>query len=629
MDDFTHREDQELPPEEPSTPNERAPSPDDTQAIEPTGAEQLSLGVEGEHGAPPTGYPAAPEDDADITEPYEAPPEDEHHADREPRRAATVVALGVVVMAVVGVFAIIVAGRLYFERKGAVQTLDMCVTSLSDLAATSGTPDALRRRLAWLESSVEKRDYKQAQMAIAGLTDLQLGVEPPVAPLTGTEPGASEAPPGKMPSPLEAKDLPEGAKKFFADNPDLWKAFLGFARTGLRLREGGLNVDDLRSIRESIIEAARLGQTDRVTQLLGKARDLIKAKTGEDIPDEIKGQLAEFGKAFNQARREHRDVRPAATLAERAQRAAQRGDLPKARELIDKAITALKNARRMGPPRRRPEPRRAERNRPDQPPIAFLEYVANSLMEVMHAEDNDLARVWKSVNTAAGAVREKNAEQVREILGGAMRALQSIGIRRRMLTKDIGEKEKQASGPREGRGKRPKPPSREEMVKEVRGRIGDVLAEVRKLSDEDFERYKDKFAEELVNAVLAPGPRPPGVGLGAGARAERPMSVEERTRAKMQMAAEPYLRLKRTDADTTELDARFQEARQALAEGDYAEAEQIVDGSLEMMDKLLNHKQPAREPPLTRHGEGGPLEYSTPITDSGDSKSPSPQEDNQ
>ena len=529
----------------------------------------------------------------------------------------------VVVMAVVGAFAIVIAGRLYFERKAAVQTLDMCVTSLSDLAATSGTPKALQRRLAWLANSVEKRDYEQAQTAIAGLTELQLGFEPP---LTEKELGAPETPPGKVPSPLEAKDLPEGAKKFFADNPELWRAFLGFARTGLRLREAGLGVDDLRSIRESIVESARLGQADRVRQLLSEARDLIKAKTGEDIPDEIKDKLTEFAKAFNQARRQRKDVRPAAALAERAERAARRDDLPQARELIDKAITALKNARPMRPPRRRPEPQRAER--PDQPPIGFLEYVANSLMGVMHAEDNDLARVWNSVNTAAGAVREKNAEQVREILGGAMRALQGIGIRRRMLTKDIGEKEKQAARPREGRGEAARPPSREEMLREMRGRIGDVLAEVRRLNDEEFERYKDKFAEQLVDAVLTPRPRQPRRGPGTEL-AERPVSAEERTRAKMQMAAEPYLRLKRTDADTTELDARFQEARQALSEGDYVKAEEIVDGSLEMMDKLLNQNKPAREPPLTHRDEAGQLEYSTPIGGTADSTAPTSQEDNQ
>jgi len=532
-----------------------------------------------------------------------------------------VVALGVVFMAVVGVFAVAGATKLYFERQAAVETLDKCVASISDLAATSGTPEAMQRRLAWLAKAVNDRDYEQAQMAIEGLAQPKLGGAAPILP---GEERSGGTPPGKLPSPLEAKELPEGAQRFFADNPELWKAFLGFTQTGFRLREAGLNVDDLRAKREAMVEAARMGQKERFEQLLAEARDLIQGKTGENIPDDIKEQLGRFAQAFGEARRQHKDVRQAAALAERAQRAAQRGNLRGARELIDKAITALKNAKPVRGPARRPERERPERERPErenEPPIGFLRYLAQSLMGVMQAEERDFARVWNSVNTAAGAVREKNAEQVREILNGALRALEGINVRRSRLSQDLNARQEETGVAPARSGERPRRPAREETVREMRGRIGEVLARVREMSDEEFEKYKDQLADQLVEAALdrtRPGLRAPGPGPEPGLElAQRPPTAEERVRGKMESLAEPYLHLKRTGADTEELDGLLQGVRQALAASDYEKAERLADAAQDTMRELLKHQEPTGEPLPPYQEEQDRLEYSRPITEIG------------
>jgi len=156
------------------------------------------------------------------------------------------------------------------------------------------------------------------------------------------------------------------------------------------------------------------------------------------------------------------------------------------------------------------------------------------------------------------------------------------------------------------------------MLERLHLRIGDVLSEVRQLSDEEFERYKDELAEKLVVAVLAPeGGRPGRMEPGSGvAWAEKPMTPEERTRSKMQMAAEPYLLLKRLGADTTELDLRFQQARQALVDADYDKAEQLVDDSLDMMREMLAQQQTTSEHTPGRDNQLEGLDYSTPITES-------------
>jgi hypothetical protein len=602
LDDSVDREDQNLPAEEPPAPEPRAPDAQphpDQLTLEPENDRALwppRRSIPGEPGGRVVGPGTA--DLADL------PPDE-----RRPSKAATIVALAVLVMALIGVFAVAAAAKLYLDQRAAVSTLDRCVSSLSEMAATPGTPEALQRRVAWLVREVKERDYKNAQAAIDALTDSQLATKglPPFAEQSG-----AETPPGRVPSPLEADGLPDGARRFFADNPELWKAFLGFTRAALRLREAGLNVDDLLGLRDSMVEAARLGQKDRVEKLLAEARDLVKNMTGEDIPDDIKQKLDRFARAFQEARRQRKDVRLATGLAERAQRAAQRGDLAHARELIDKATTALEQARPMRRSQRPPVPRR-EPDRPErqeQPPLGFLRYLANSIMRVMQAEERDLAHVWQSVNTAAGAVREKNADQVREILTGAVNALEHIGVRRRNLTRDLEAREQQAATGRDQGGQPPPGLSREQMVSEVRGRIADVLAEVRKLSDEDFEKYKTKFAEELVDAVIAGGRQRPGP---EPVLPEGQPTPEQRARAKMQMAGDTYLRLKALGADTGELDVSFSEARKALQEGDYETAERIVDSNMALMRELLQQHGAAPEllPPL--EGEPQRLEYSTPI----------------
>ncbi|HUS81112.1 MAG TPA: hypothetical protein VM283_07570, partial [Armatimonadota bacterium] len=64
---------------------------------------------------------------------------------------------------------------------------------------------------------------------------------------------------------------------------------------------------------------------------------------------------------------------------------------------------------------------------------------------------------------------------------------------------------------------------------------------------------------------------------------------------KMKMAAEPYAYLKRVDVDTTQLDELLTKAREALATGDYATAEGLVDQSISMMQELLKQNPPPEQ----------------------------------
>ncbi len=546
-----------------------------------------------------------------------------------PRRAATVVAVVVVVLALVGILSLALSVKLYLEHKAAIRTLEATISSVAVLSTKIPTSERVQKRLAWLQKSVDRRDWQQAAQAIEALNRPDVVTPPPGTPGLDDPLTGGEGPGAQLPDPTKVQDLPAEARGFFAQNPKAWAAFLGFTQAGIRMRDAGIEVDELRDLRSQMVEAARLGQKEQLTTLLTQARGIIEKKTGPEATSGFEAQMRAFGQAFGQAQKQRRDVRPAGQLAAQAERAAREGEMGRARELIVKATEALKKAPRM----RMPRPMRmGARPMPQQmmggPEMGFLQFLSQTLNSVMQMERADLANVWKQVQIAADAIRENNADQIREILGGALGTIDSINVRRQQMSDTIQQAQEAMLKPRE-QSSQPRRPSPEEMMRKLQERIDLVLGDARAMSDEEFEQAKPRLAAALLD-VLMPrqqGPERPGPS-------EAELTPEERVRTKMQMIADPYAHLKRAGADTTELDKIFSEARDAITQHDYEAAEKLVDGSLPLLDQLLQAHPPvppgeeagdAAEKPPTDSADGGTTDETPEAAPAVDADDTTPQ----
>lgn len=545
------------------------------------------------------------DDDAPEIEPApleaELPPDDDFYAPEPPperptgsKRGATAVAFVVLALAVLSTAGIVYSVKLHFEHQATLATLDQCVQGVATLSVKLNAPETVQRRMGWLQKSVGNRDWAQASQAIEALGRPDTVTAPPGSGFGDPIAGGAD---GKLPDPMQVEDLPMEARSFFARTPDAWRAFLGFTQAGLQLREAGIDVDDLRDLRTQMLEAARLGQEEKLSNLLAEARGVIEHKTGPEGGQGFERDMQNFGKAFAMAQQQQRDVRPAARLAGQAERAARQGDMARARELIVKAATALKSEPRMRMPRR-PGGMMMRGPMPQQmgpPEMAFLRFLTGQLNSVMQMERGDLARMWDKINIAADAIREHNGDQLREILSQASEALDAINVRRQQMSANIQETQRIImSDARPPEGQRPSGPSREEMMQRLPKQIDEVLAEARDMDDEEFARERERLTVALIE-VLMPRPsqpKPPDVN-------EADLSPEERVRAKLQIVAQPYAELKRRDVDTSELDAIFSEAREVLAAGDYERAEELVDSSVPILDELLRENPPVEQEDAT------------------------------
>ena len=591
-DDTRWPEEQTGAPHPPPEPPEAESSPDEGVPPEDGGYrfEDLSTPLEGDDDE-------RFDFDDDIPPPPWLDAAREPDEPRRPPRAATVVAFIVVIFAVLGVLMSITSLQLYLKQQSTLGTLEASVDRLAAVYAGPEAGDAAQRRIAWLRKALADGDYAQAQQAIESL-------ERPPAPPAGAGasprggpdlPGPGDALPGgaqgQVPTPAEAGDLPPDVQQFFSDNEELWQAFFGFTRALVQLRRAGAPIDELEQMRASMIEAARTGQADRVEQLLEEARDKIALGTGENLPDALKDKLALFGQAFGRAQREGRDVRRAANLAQRSEDAAREGDFERAEALLDQAIAAVRSA---------PRGRAARMPRPGQPgergappvgaELGFLRFLSQIVDRVMKSEEADLTQVWESINNAAVAIREHNADQVRDILGNAVDAMRAIGARRREMVRTIQQAQEQARSatPRQ---EGPTQEQRRERTEVVLARIEAIVGRVRELSAEQYEAAKEQIARDLMAALTAPveTAAPPSA-------AERELTPEERVRAKMRLAGQMYMQLKaNTDADTADLDERFEEVRRLIGAHDYQQAEELLDATVAIMRDLATRAE-ARAP---------------------------------
>jgi len=99
------------------------------------------------------------------------------------------------------------------------------------------------------------------------------------------------------------------------------------------------------------------------------------------------------------------------------------------------------------------------------------------------------------------------------------------------------------------------------------------MQDVRKMKDPEFEQNKAMIVEALFRMCLPPEPQP-------GAVKPVPAVEIERVKAKLRIAAGPYLQMKAAGQDTDGIDDLFRQARTALYAGDAARANTLVDEAL-------------------------------------------------
>lgn len=537
---------------------------------------------------------------------------------KEPSKAATFVAFAIVVLAVVGILMTAASIKLFTERAGMSAALDASTERLSMVYAGPDASDTSKRRIAWLQNALEEGDFAQAQKALQSLGAPEIERPSPLTtPGAGPRIADGDGEGGgdrRLPRPAEDTNLPLQAQVFFEQHPELWEAFFGFSVTIKRMEQAGVEIEPFMRLRTEIAKAAEMGQPQRVEDLLNQARDQVEAVSADRMPQGLQTRLEEFGEAIQKAQQEHRDVRPAVELAQQSERAARQGDIQRAERLMDQAIAAVRSAPRMtmGPrPGGMPPGHPGQAQAPQMgPEIGLIRFVADLATNVMRSEERDLAQIRESINIAAGAIREKNADQIREILAGAKDAFSDIGDRRREMSAAIQRAQEQvrqarAGGP-EASGAAPSEEQQRERQEMVLERVGGILAQVREMPREQFEANQAEIAQAVLQAMTAPVQLP----------GERPeLTPEERTRQKMRLAGEMYRELTaKTDADTAELDETFAKVRQLLTEHDYERAEALVDEGVAMMRALARDAAPAGDESAGRDNAGyGPqLQLDTP-----------------
>ena len=512
--------------------------------------------------------------------------------ERAPSRAATFVAAAIVVLAVIGILMSIAAVKLFTERAAMTAALDRSVDRLQTVYAGPQASDSSKRRIAWLRKAISDGDFGQAQAALDSLGKPEVARPSPLETPVGT-PAGQDDPGGErdMPSPRDDTNLPLKAQVFFEQHPELWEAFFGFTVTIARMEQNEMEAGELRQLRSSMVDAAQLGQAEKVEELLNEARAKLEGQSADALPPGLQAKLQEFGQVMQQAQQEKRDPRAALALAKRSERAAQQGDFKRAEELMDKAITALKSAPRMSAPRRPAGVRtgmQAGGMPPMGPEIGLIKFVADVAMNVMRSEERDLTQIWESINIAAGAIREKNADQIREILDEAKDTFHIIGERRREMQGAIQQAQEQVREARAGQGgERPQGPQRPDRQVIVE-RVAGILAQVREMPDEEFQSNRREIAQAVLEAMTAPVQAPPG-----DAPEGPELTPEQRVIAKMEGAGKIYMMLReRPDTDPTVLDDTFKKVRELIAEHDYEQAEELVDEALAEMREMAGGAAP-------------------------------------
>ncbi len=527
---------------------------------------------------------------------------------RAPSKAATFAAFVVVALAVLGVLMTIAAVKLFTERAAMADTLAQSVDRLEVAYAGQGSTDTEKRRIEWLRKSIADGDFGQAHAALE-----QLGEPAKERPSPLDRPNAGDATEGQrergdreLPSPRQDRDLPLKAQVFFEQHEELWEAFFGFSVAIARMEQREMEVGELKQLRAGMVEAAEAGQAQKVEQLLRQAQERMQGdapgRGNEQLPPTLQRKVQQFGAAMQQAQRERRDPRQAVAFAQRSERAAQQGDFKRAEQLMDRAITALRTAPRAQAQRR---PERTGRGGPQQPrnmpqmgpEIGLIRFVADVAMNVMRAEERDFETIWESINTAAGAIRENNADQIREILGQAQDAFSVIAGRRRQMQGAIQQAQEQMQQGRPGAGQE-RPEGQQRPAQQVIvERVSEILTKVREMPEEEFTKSRMEIARAVLAAMTAP------MRAEAG-REEANLTPEQRVSMKMERAGSLYQQLRKQPGhDLTQIDATFRKVRGLITEHQYERAEGLIDEALGSMQAMAAE---------AGDGGGDPLQFNVP-----------------
>jgi hypothetical protein len=406
--------------------------------------------------------------------------------------------------------------------------------------------------------------------------------------------GVEGLPPGPLPE-SAYKELPAEAATFFRQHEDLLKRLLVMSNRARELRDSGANVDALRKVRDSTIEAARLGQLDKVQAHLATMDRMLGGGGSPQARTKLRSKVMAFQQAAQQAMRQGRDPRRAVAFARQAEEAAQAGDLAKADQLLDQAISGARKA----PRGRGPGPPGWGRGRLAQAnPLAGLLRV---VMQVMSLEERDLANVWGQLTKLGHDLRgpepDRQPPALLPLVDTAMQSLQTIGGRRKELTLRIRGNRRPAAGrpaqgPNLGQINTVTEAQREQLRAIMRNRLVPLLDQLRALPAADYLTSQDRIIRDLVRAVYQPPTREElAVGPPPTAAQQR-QAQADRIRAKMLKGSTVLQQQEIAGQDTTAVEDLFSRARQALYASDLNLAEQLVDRALTQLGISLDQFGP-------------------------------------
>ncbi len=413
----------------------------------------------------------------------------------------------------------------------------------------------------------------------------------------------------------QGRQVSPEAREFFESHPGLNRRAQALAGAVMAKRREGEDVRQPQELLRRVIETAEEGDAGAVEELLRRTeRALGGAPKAPEAPGErrqgrpggpprqaqaLQRKWAELGEAARKAEAEGKDTRPLAELLPKIREAMEKGDVKRAEQLLDEGTARLERAR-PSPPRTRQRRGRggpADRprgagpgRRPQAPGMAGVRRLIEMLIATMAQEQEALNKARDSMANAELALREKNQEQVREILQTARAELARIEHGRRALVELAREGPRRPSEPgaRE-RAARPPSPRLEGPLpvpfikpREAVGHISDAFDRVRTLTDDDYAAGKPRLALALLERVFSLPEEPEKKAEGEATAAAS--VTEDVVRQKLESAEEPYREAKAADGERAqEAERLLGEVRRLLYEGKYDEADEVLDGALALL----------------------------------------------
>lgn len=414
----------------------------------------------------------------------------------------------------------------------------------------------------------------------------------------------------------QGRQVSPEAREFFESHPGLNRRAQALAGAVMAKRREGEDVRQPQELLRRVIETAEEGDAGAVEELLRRTeRALGGAPKAPEAPGErrqgrpggrpprqaqaLQRKWAELREAARKAEAEGKDTRPLAELLPKIREAMEKDDVKRAEQLLDEGTARLERAR-PSPPRTRQRRGRggpADRprgagpgRRPQAPGMAGVRRLIEMLIATMTQEQEALNKARDSMTNAELALREKNQEQVREILQTARAELARIEHGRRALVELAREGVRRPSEPG-ARERAARPPSlRLEgplpvpfiKPREAVGHIGDAFDRVRTLTDDDYAAGKPRLALALLERVFSL-PEEPEKKAEDKPVAGAPVT-EDVVRQKLESAEEPYREAKAADAERAqEAERLLGEVRRLLYEGKYDEADEVLDRALAVL----------------------------------------------